>query len=157
MKSPIKIIKDCQIGKRTKIWNFVNLYGCSIGENCQIGAFVEIQKGVRIGNKVKVQSHAFICEGVVIEDEVFVSHHVVFINDKYPRATNISGSLKTDKDWKLLNTVVKTRAAIGSNATVLGGVTIGENALIGAGSVVTKDVPKNAIVVGNPAKIIGYV
>ncbi|OGK12504.1 acetyltransferase [Candidatus Roizmanbacteria bacterium RIFCSPHIGHO2_02_FULL_37_15] len=153
----MKIIKDCQIGKRTKIWNFVNLYGCSIGENCQIGAFVEIQKGVRIGNKVKVQSHAFICEGVVIEDEVFVSHHVVFINDKYPRATNISGSLKTDKDWKLLNTVVKTRAAIGSNATVLGGVTIGENALIGAGSVVTKDVPKNAIVVGNPAKIIGYV
>jgi acetyltransferase-like isoleucine patch superfamily enzyme len=139
-------IVDCVIGKETVIRPFVNLYGCTIGSNCMIGPFVEIQKGVAIGNNVRVQSHAFICEGVTIEDEVFVGHHVVFINDKYP---------KVGSDWKLLPVLVKKGASIGSNATILGGVIIGAKSLVGAGSVVTKDVPDGAIVAGNPARVIG--
>lgn len=150
-------IVNCKIGKGTVLHRFINLYGCTIGEDSMIGAFVEIQKGVRIGNKVRVQSHSFICEGVTIEDNVFVSHHVVFINDKYPRATNKKGEAITPDDWKLLPTHVKRGASIGSNATILGGITIGENAMIGAGSVVTKDVPDGAIVVGNPAEVVGTV
>ncbi len=149
-----QIIKNCKIGKNSKIWNFVNLYECKIGNDCQIGSFVEIQNNVIIGNRVKIQSHAFVCEGVSIEDEVFIGHHTVFINDKFPKSTNLDGKLKSTIDWKLLTTKVKKRASIGSNATILGGITIGENALVGAGSVVTKDVPKNAVVAGNPARIM---
>ncbi len=152
-----QIIKKCKIGKKTKIWNFVNLYGCTIGDDCMIGTFVEITEGAVIGNKVRVQSHSFICGGVIIEDEVFIGHHVVFINDKHPRATNKDGTIKKLGDWKLIKTIVKQRASIGSNTTILGGITIGKNAVIGAGAVVTKDVPDNAVVVGNPAKIIKYV
>lgn len=145
-------IVDCTIGEHTIIRPFVNLYGARIGKNCMIGTFVEIQKGVVIGNSVRVQSHAFICEGVTIEDNVFVGHHVVFINDNYPRIQNA-----VNKNWKLLPVVVKTGASIGSNATILGGITIGVNALVGAGCVVTKDVPDGATVVGNPARIIGEI
>lgn len=139
-------INNCTIGEQTKIYDFVNLYGCTIGKNCLIGTFVEIQSDSVIGNDVRVQSHSFICSGVTIEDGVFIGHHVVFTNDMYPRA----GS----KDWKLEKTRIKKNASIGSNVTILPGITIGENALVGAGSVVTKDVPKNAVVVGNPAKVI---
>src|SRR6266480_5687460 len=144
--SKLQNINRCKIGKRTKIYDFVNLYDCTIGEACIIGTFVEIQKDVIIGDKVKIESHSFICSGVTIEDAVFIGHHVVFTNDKYPDAT--------DQDWKLEKTIIKKNASIGSNATILPGVTVGENALVGAGSVVTKDVPKNTIVVGNPAKVI---
>lgn len=140
-------IKNCTIGKNTKIWDYVNLYGCSIGNNCMIGSFVEIQSGARIGNNVRVQSHSFICDGVTIEDDCFIGHHVVFINDNYP---------KSGKPWKLLPVSVKKGASIGSNTTILGGITIGENALIGAGSVITKDVPPNAVVAGNPAKTVQH-
>jgi len=155
--NPNQRIIDCTIGKRTKLWNFINLYGCTIGCDCLIGAFVEIQKNVVIGNKVRVQSHSFICEGVKLEDEVFVGHHVVFINDNYPHATNKLGQPITPTDWKLLPILVKKGASVGSNATILGGITIGEKALIGAGSVVTKNVPPGAVVAGNPARIIGNV
>lgn len=141
-----KIIKNCKIGKNTKIWDFVNLYGCQIGRNCLIGAFVEIQKDVNIGNNCKIQSHSFICSLVTIEDNVFIGHGVVFINDRYPPAGDPS-------KWE--KTRVKKGAIIGSNATILP-VTIGQGAIIGAGAVVTKDVPPYAIVVGNPAKIIGH-
>ncbi|OGH21844.1 MAG: acetyltransferase [Candidatus Levybacteria bacterium RIFCSPHIGHO2_02_FULL_37_18] len=149
-----QIIKNCSIGKNTKIWDFVNLYDCEIGDECIIGTFVEIQKNVSIGDKVKISSHSFICEGVTLEDNVFIGHHVVFVNDKYPRSTNVKGELKQDGDWKLQKTIVKKNASIGSNATILGGMIIGENSLIGAGSVVTKNVAKNVVVAGNPAKII---
>lgn len=142
-----QFITNCTIGKRTKIWQFVNLYGCRIGQDCMIGTFVEIQKGSRIGNRVRVQSHTFICEGITIEEDVFVGHHVVFINDKYPRV---------DKKMDFLKTVVKQGASIGSNATILGGITIGKHAIVGAGAVVTKDVPDFAVVAGNPAKILRY-
>lgn len=155
--NPYQQIVNCTIGKHTVVRTFVNLYGCSIGEHSMIGAFVEVQKGAVIGNKVRVQSHSFICEGVTIEDHVFIGHHVVFINDKYPRATNSKGQIISPKDWKLLLTVVKYGASIGSNATILGGVTIGRKSMIGAGSVVTKSIPDFAIAVGNPAKIVGYV
>lgn len=144
----------CKTGKNTKIWEPVNMYDCVIGDDCMVGAFVEIQGGVNIGNKVKIQSHSFICEGVTIEDDVFIGHHVVFTNDKYPRSVNSKGALATRNDWKLLKTVIKKGASIGSNVTILGGVTIGEYALVGAGAVVTKDVPPHTTVVGNPAKIL---
>ncbi len=150
-------IVDCVIGKNTRLHRFINLYGCVIGDNCMVGTFVEIQKGVKIGKKVRVQSHSFICEGVTIGDEVFVGHHVVFTNDKYPKATNSKGKAIRPIDWKLLPVVIGKGASIGSNATILGGVTIGKNSLIGAGSVVTHDVPPFAIVAGNPARIIGKV
>jgi len=147
-----QLIKSCVIGKGTKIWNFVNLYSCKIGDDCMVGTFVEIQNDVIIGNNVRVQSHSFICEGVTIEDEVFIGHHVVFINDKYPKVTNKDGTLRKYGDWKLQKILIKKGASIGSNATILGGVIIGQNAVIGAGAVVTKDVPDNTIFAGNPAK-----
>lgn len=148
------IAPGVKLGRNVKIYGFVNLYGCEIGDNTKIGAFVEVQKGVKIGKNCKISSHSFICEGVTIEDEVFVGHHVVFINDKYPRATNERGELQTEEDWQLQPTVVKRRASIGSGAVILCGVTIGENAVVGAGSVVTKDVPPYTIVVGNPARVL---
>ena len=150
----IRIAPDVKLGKDIKIYSFVNLYGCEIGDETKIGAFVEIQRGARVGRRVKVSSHSFICEGVTIEDEVFVGHGVMFINDKYPRASNPDGSLQTEGDWELSPTLVKRRASIGSNATILCGLTIGEGAIIGAGSVVTKDVQPFTIVAGNPAKVI---
>lgn len=154
MEEGKKIVKNCTIGKNTKIWNFVNLYGCSIGDDCTVGTFVEIQKNVQIGNNVKVESHTFICEGVTIEDKVFVGHNVVFTNDKYPRATNREGKNQAEEDWALHKTLVKTGASIGSSATILPGLTIGKNSIVGAGSVVTKDVPDNTVVAGVPAKKI---
>jgi len=147
-------MNNVKLGKNARVFCFANLYGCIIGENTKIGAFVEIQKNVLIGKNCKISSHSFICEGVTIEDGVFVGHGVIFINDLYPRAVNADGSLQTEEDWKVIKTIVKKRASIGSNATILGGITIGENALVGAGSVVTKDVPPNTTVAGNPAKII---
>lgn len=147
-------IINVNIGKRTKLWRYVNLYGCTIGDDCMIGTYVEIQSGVTIGNKVRIQSHTFICEGVTIEDNVFVGHGVMFINDKYPKAVNSKGDPITTADWTLLPIRVKKGASIGSNATILAGVTIGENAMVGAGAVVTKDVPDDAVVVGNPARIL---
>ena len=149
-----KIAPDVRLGKGVKIYDFVNIYGCEIGENSRIGTFVEIQKGVKIGKNCKISSHTFICEGVHIKDEVFVGHNVTFINDLYPRATTKNGALQTDEDWDCVPTHVERRASIGSSATVLSGMTIGENAIVGAGSVVTRDVPPNTIVAGNPAKII---
>lgn len=149
-----RIAPDVRLGKDVKIFAFVNLYGCEIGDGSKVGAFVEIQKNVKIGNNVKISSHTFICEGVTIEDNVFIGHNVSFINDKYPRATNPDGSLQTEADWKVVPTVVKKGASIGTSSTILCGVTIGENAIIGAGSVVTKDVPANTIVAGVPAKVI---
>jgi acetyltransferase-like isoleucine patch superfamily enzyme len=147
------IADDVKLGQNVKISKFVNLYGCTIGDNTKIGAFVEIQKNAKIGKYCKVSSHTFICEGVKIEDNVFVGHNVTFINDKYPRSTNNNGGLQTEEDWKVETTIVKMGASIGSGATILCGVTIGENAIVGAGSVVTKDVPPNTIVAGNPARI----
>lgn len=149
-----RIAPDVKLGRDVRIYAFVNLYGCEIGDESKVGTFVEIQKGVRIGKRVKVSSHSFICEGVTIEDEVFIGHGVIFINDKYPRSTTESGSLQTEADWACIPTLVKARASIGSNATILCGVTIGEGALIGAGSVVTHDVPPGAVVAGNPARPI---
>jgi len=149
-----QIIKNSKIGKNTVIYEFVNIYGCKIGNDSQIGTFVEIQKDVVIGNNVKIQSHSFVCSGVIIEDNVFIGHHVVFVNDKYPRVLNSKGIKKTDKDWTLLPIVIKKGASIGSNATIMGGLTIGENAMVGAGSVVTKNVKDNEVVVGVPAKKI---
>ena len=148
------IAPDVKLGGDVKIHHFVNLYGCEIGDGSSIGSFVEIQKGARVGRNCKVSSHSFICEGVTVEDEVFIGHGVVFINDKYPRATTESGALQTDTDWKVVPTVVRSRASIGSNVTILCGVTIGQGASIGAGAVVTKDVPAGAIVAGNPARPI---
>jgi len=147
-------LNNVSLGKGTKIFNFVNAYGCSIDDNSKIGAFVEIQKGAFIGKNCKISSHTFICEGVHIEDNVFVGHGVMFTNDLFPKATNADGSPQTEADWKLIKTIVKKGASIGSNATILCGITIGENALIGAGSVVTKDVLPNTVVAGVPAKFI---
>jgi UDP-2-acetamido-3-amino-2,3-dideoxy-glucuronate N-acetyltransferase len=147
-------LNNVSLGKNTRIFNFVNAYGCSIDDNSKIGAFVEIQKGAFIGKNCKISSHSFICEGVHIEDNVFVGHGVMFTNDLFPKATNADGRPQTEADWKVIETKVKKGASIGSNATILCGITIGENALIGAGSVVTKDVPPNAVVAGVPAKII---
>lgn len=149
-----RIAPDVKVGRDVQIYGFVNLYGCEIGDETRIGTFVEIQKGAKIGKRCKIQSHTFICEGVTIESEVFVGHGVIFINDRYPRATSIGGKLQTEADWVCQKTVVRRGASIGSGATVLGGVTIGESATVGAGSVVTKDVPSRCIVAGNPAKIL---
>ena len=154
MKNINRIASDVKLGKDVKIYNFVNLYGCEIGDHTRIGAFVEIQKNARIGKRCKIQSHTFICEGVTIEDEVMVSHGVMFINDRDPWAVNPDGSLKTDENWDCIPTLVKKRAAIGSNATIMCGVTIGEGALVGAGAVVTKDVPDHTVVAGNPARVL---
>ena len=148
------VAPDVKLGREVKLSKFVNLYGCEVGDETRIGAFVEIQKNARIGRRCKISSHTFICEGVTIEDHVFVGHGVVFINDPYPRATTATGDLQTADDWKVEPTVVKTGASIGSGATVLSNVTIGERAIVGAGSVVTRDVPAGAIVAGNPAKVL---
>ena len=137
--------------------DLVNLYGCSIGDGSRIGAFVEIQKGVEVGANCKISSHSFLCEGVILEDGVFIGHGVMFINDIYPSAITNSGTLQTENDWELIRTLIKSRASIGSNATIMGGITVGESALVGAGAIVTRDVPPYAIVVGGPAKIIGDV
>jgi acetyltransferase-like isoleucine patch superfamily enzyme len=147
-------INNVKLGENVKIYDFVNLYGCSIGDNSKIGTFVEIQKNSSIGRNCKISSHTFICEGVHIDDNVFVGHNVTFINDKYPRSTNEDGALQSEADWKVVETNVKKGASIGSSATILCGVTIGENAIVGAGAVVTRDVPANSIVAGVPAKII---
>jgi acetyltransferase-like isoleucine patch superfamily enzyme len=154
MNEYLCIAPDVKLGNNVKLAKFINLYGCEIGENTKIGAFVEVQKNAKIGRKCKISSHTFICEGVTIEDGVFVGHGVTFINDIYPRATAPCGSLQTEQDWKVEPTVVKKGASIGSGATILARVTIGENAIVGAGSVVTRDVPANAIVVGNPARVL---
>lgn len=148
------IADDVRLGENVKLAKFINLYGCAIGDNTKIGTFVEIQKNATIGKNCKIQSHTFICEGVTIEDEVFVGHGVTFINDKYPRATCENGCMQTDADWSVVPTVVKQGASIGSGSTILCNVTIGERAVIGSGSVVTKDVPPNTVVAGNPARLI---
>jgi acetyltransferase-like isoleucine patch superfamily enzyme len=150
------ISDDVKLGKDVRLSKFINLYGCSIGDHTKIGAFVEVQKNARIGRNCKVSSHTFICEGVTVEDEVFVGHGVTFINDTYPQATNPLGDLQTEADWKVEPTLVKKGASIGSGSTILSNVTIGEKAIVGAGSVVTKNVPAHAIVAGNPAKIRRY-
>lgn len=149
-----RIAPDVKLGRNVRIYDFVNLYGCEIGDDVKIGTFVEIQKGVKIGSRCKISSHTFICEGVTLEDQVFIGHSVTFTNDLYPRATSGDGRLQTEADWKCIRTLVKKGAAIGSGATVLCGITIGENAMIGAGSVVTKDVPAGAVVAGNPARVM---
>lgn len=148
------IAPDVKLGKDVKIFSFVNLYGCEIGDYTKIGTFVEIQKNAVVGRNCKISSHSFICEGVHIEDNVFIGHNVTFINDLYPRATTEEGNLQTEEDWEVIPTYVRKRASIGSSATILAGVTIGENAIVGAGAVVTKDVPANTIVAGNPARIL---
>jgi acetyltransferase-like isoleucine patch superfamily enzyme len=149
-----RIAADVRVGEGCEIYSFVNLYGCEIGEHTRVGSFVEIQKGAKIGSNCKISSHTFICEGVTIEDNVFIGHNVTFINDLYPRATNEDGSLKTGEDWVCVPTLVKRGASIGSGAILLGGITVGEQAIVGAGSVVTKDVPADTIVAGNPAKVL---
>ncbi|HEY5913964.1 MAG TPA: acyltransferase [Verrucomicrobiae bacterium] len=149
-----RIAPDVKLGQRVKIYAFTNLYGCEIGDDVKIGTFVEIQKGARIGNRCKISSHTFICEGVTIQDEVFVGHGVTFINDRLPRAANPDGSMQTEADWKCVPTLVKKGASLGSGSTLLCGVTIGERAIVGAGSVVTKDVPDGAVVAGNPARLL---
>jgi acetyltransferase-like isoleucine patch superfamily enzyme len=149
-----KNLNNVKLGKDVKIFDFVNLYGCSIDDNSKIGTFVEIQKNASVGKNCKISSHTFICEGVHIGDSVFVGHNVTFINDKYPRSANPDGSIQTESDWNVVETFVKNGASIGSSSTILCGVTIGENAIVGAGAVVTKDVPPNTIVAGVPAKVI---
>jgi acetyltransferase-like isoleucine patch superfamily enzyme len=146
------ISEDVKLGRDVKLAQFVNLYGCEVGDESKVGAFVEIQRNAKVGRRCKISSHTFICEGVTIEDNVFVGHGVVFINDTYPRATTPEGELKTDKDWRLETTLIKKGASIGSGSTILAGVTVGENAIVGAGSVVTKDIPSDTIVAGNPAR-----
>lgn len=145
-------LKNVQIGEGTRIFQFVNAYQCRLGDDCKVGAFVEIQKGVSIGNRCKISSHSFLCEGVVIEDDVFIGHSVTFINDRFPRASAASGKLQTEEDWTLEHTTIKKGASIGSGSTILCGITVGENAIVGAGSVVTRNVLPNTIVAGNPAK-----
>lgn len=151
------IAPDVQLGKDVKLSTFVNLYGCAVGDGTKIGAFVEIQKNAKVGKNCKVSSHSFVCEGVTIEDNVFVGHGVTFINDPYPRATTREGRLQTEKDWKVEPTMVRKGASIGSGATILSNLVIGENALVGAGSVVTHNVPDNAIVAGNPARLLRFI
>jgi acetyltransferase-like isoleucine patch superfamily enzyme len=151
------ISDDVKLGENVRLSKFINLYGCEIGNETKIGAFVEIQKNATVGSYCKISSHTFICEGVQIEDNVFIGHGVMFINDSYPRATTSNGALQTEADWKVERTVIKKGASIGSGATILSNTEIGENAVVGAGSVVTKDVPANSIVAGNPAKILRYI
>jgi acetyltransferase-like isoleucine patch superfamily enzyme len=157
MNDSVRIAPDVHIGKDVRVYAFVNLYGCQIGDESRIGTFVEIQKGVQIGKRVKVSSHTFICEGVTIEDNVFIGHGVMFTNDKYPRATTEDGEPQSEMDWNVIPTLIKKGASIGSNATILCGVTIGEGAIIGAGSVVTKDVPAWTVVAGVPARSLHMV
>ncbi len=151
------IAESVKLGKDVKLSQFINLYGCEIGDETKIGAFVEIQRNATIGKRCKISSHTFICEGVVIEDNVFIGHGVMFTNDSYPRATARGGSLQTEADWKVEPTVIRKGASVGSGATILCNLSVGENAIVGAGSVVTKDVPANAIVAGNPAKVLRYI
>jgi len=155
-KEFVCIAPDVRLGKNVRLSKFINLYGCEIGDETKIGAFVEIQKNATVGKRCKISSHTFICEGVEIEDGVFIGHGVTFINDSYPRAVNPDGSLQTEKDWKVERTVVKRGASIGSGATILSQVVVGENAIVGAGSVVTRDVPAKAIVAGNPARLLRH-
>jgi acetyltransferase-like isoleucine patch superfamily enzyme len=150
------IADDVKLGKDVRLSKFINLYGCEIGDETKIGAFVEIQKKATVGKRCKISSHTFICEGVVIEDNVFIGHGVTFINDSYPRATTEEGTLQTEADWKVERTVIKKGASIGSGVTILCNINVGENAIVGAGSVVTKDIPANAIVAGNPARLLRY-
>jgi acetyltransferase-like isoleucine patch superfamily enzyme len=154
MNSYVCVSDDVKLGKDVKLSKFINLYGCEIGDETKIGAFVEVQKNATIGKRCKVSSHTFICEGVTIEDNVFIGHGVTFINDSYPRATSGDGHLQTEADWRVERTIIKKGASIGSGVTILANVTVGENAIVGAGSVVTKDVPPNSIVAGNPAKFL---
>jgi acetyltransferase-like isoleucine patch superfamily enzyme len=148
------IAPDVKLGRRVRIFAFTNLYGCELGDDVKVGTFVEIQKGAKIGNRCKVSSHSFICEGVTLEDDVFIGHNVTFINDRYPRATNADGELQTEADWRCVPTLVQRGASIGSGSTLLCGITIGAQAVVGAGSVVTKDVPAGAVVAGNPARLL---
>lgn len=148
-----RIAPDVRLGKNVRVYDFVNLYGCTVGDDSKIGTFVEIQKNAHVGARCKISSHTFVCEGVVIEDDCFVGHHVCFINDLYPRATNASGGLQTEADWKVVPTRVCRGASIGSGAVILAGVTVGEEALVGAGAVVTKDVPPRGVVAGVPARL----
>jgi len=153
----LSVAPDVKIGNQVKLSKFVNLYGCEVGDDTKIGAFVEIQKNAKVGERCKISSHTFICEGVTIEDEVFIGHNVTFVNDTFPRATTTGGSLRTEADWKVETTLVKRGASIGSGVTILANVVIGEHALIGAGAVVTKDVPAYAVVTGNPGRVVRYV
>jgi len=149
-----QIAPNVKLGKNVRIFGFTNLYGCEIGDDVKIGTFVEIQKGVKVGNRCKISSHSFLCEGVTLEDGVFIGHGVTFTNDRFPRATNDAGELQGEADWECIKTLIKTGASIGSGSTLLCGITIGERAIVGAGSVVTKDVPPDTIVAGNPARIL---
>jgi acetyltransferase-like isoleucine patch superfamily enzyme len=157
MNSYNAIADDVKLGANVRLSKFINLYGCEVGDDTKIGAFVEIQKNAVVGRRCKISSHTFICEGVVIEDNVFIGHGVTFTNDMYPRATAADGQLQTEDDWKVERTVIRQGASVGSGATILCNISIGENAVVGAGSVVTKDVPANAIVAGNPARILRYI
>lgn len=157
MTDYVCIAPDVKLGKDVKLSKFINLYGCEVGDNTKIGAFVEVQKNATIGKNCKISSHTFVCEGVTIEDDAFIGHSVTFINDSYPRATTGGGQMQTETDWKVERTIVKKGASIGSGSTILANVVIGEKAIVGAGSVVTKDVPANAIVAGNPAKVLRYI
>ena len=157
MNPYVSIAPDVKLGRDVKLSKFINLYGCEVGDESKIGAFVEIQKNARVGNRCKISSHTFICEGVIIEDNVFIGHGVTFINDSYPRATTGNGELQTEADWKVEPTIIKKGASIGSGSTILARTTIGENAIVGAGSVVTKDVPPHSIVAGNPARLLRYI
>jgi acetyltransferase-like isoleucine patch superfamily enzyme len=156
MNPYVCIAPDVKLGRDVKLSKFINLYGCEVGDETKIGAFVEIQKNASVGKRCKISSHTFICEGVTIEDNVFIGHSVTFINDSYPRATTAAGDLQTESDWKVERTLVKKGASIGSGSTILANITIGENAIVGAGSVVTRDVPPHSIVAGNPAKVLRY-
>jgi acetyltransferase-like isoleucine patch superfamily enzyme len=157
MNAYLCIAPDVKLGKDVRFSKFINLYGCEIGDGTKMGAFVEVQKNATIGRRCKISSHTFICEGVTIEDNVFIGHGVTFINDSYPRATTPQGELQSDRDWRVERTLIKKGASIGSGSTILADVTVGENAIVGAGSVVTKDVPANAIVAGNPARLLRYI
>jgi len=157
MNPYVCISPDVKLGKDVKFSKFINLYGCEIGDETKIGAFVEIQKNAKVGKRCKISSHTFICEGVTIEDNVFIGHGVIFINDTYPRSTTPAGELQTEADWKVERTVIKRGASIGSGATILSNTTVGENAIVGAGSVVTRNVPANGVVAGNPAKLLRYI